>query len=198
MVLIGLTGNIGSGKSTVSAMLKERGATIIDADVVAKQLCEPGEPGWQRIREHFGREVFEQDNRLNRRKLGEIVFADRSKLQLLNSLIHPLVSERIRKLIHESAGRGDREVVIDAPLLIEAGLHVLVDRLWVVVAEDEVRLRRIMERDGLTEEAARLRMWAQEDQSEKVAIADAVIENSGDLEETRRQVARLWNELWNA
>lgn len=195
MLVIGLTGNIGSGKSTVARMLKELGALVIDADQVSREVCEPGKPGWQAIMQHFGNSVFLPDGTLNRRKLGEIVFGDRDRLALLNFLLHPLIVARIKEEL-ERARTGPWDVaVVDAALLYEVGLDAAVDVVWFVVADDHVRLKRIMARDGLTEEAALSRMQSQEPQWQKALRADAVIDNSGSLEETRRQVLELWRKL---
>ncbi|MGB9867634.1 MAG: dephospho-CoA kinase [Bacillota bacterium] len=195
MVVIGLTGNIGSGKSTVSQVLRELGALVIDADRISREVCEPGQPGWEAIWRHFGQEVFLPDGTLDRKRLGEIVFGQPDKLALLNSLLHPLIVSRIKEDLEEARASAWKAVVVDAALLFEVGLDKVVDVVWVVTADDRLRLERVMARDGLSREAALARMQSQSCQWEKASRADAVIDNSGGLEHTRRQVLELWYRL---
>ena len=197
MLTIGLTGSIAAGKSTVSAMLRELGAVVIDADTVARQVVEPGTQGCAQVREAFGDAVFFPDGRLNRRALGEVVFADARKREVLNAIIHPLVIDECFKRANE-AGRADQNciVVIDAALLIESGMHAHVNAVVLVTADDDIRLRRIIERDGLTVGQAMARMASQMPQSEKRRFADYCIDNSGSADETRSQVKKLYKRLY--
>lgn len=177
MRIIGLTGNIASGKSTVSEELKKLGAAIIDADVIARQAVLPGSKVERAVKEAFGDEYFDE-NGLNRRKLGKLVFEDEKALQKLNAILHPIIidmiQDRLAELERESP---EKTAVIDAALLIEAGLHRLCTEIWLVTAPDDVRENRVMERDGLTREEARARIGAQTPQAEKIPLADKILVN---------------------
>ncbi|MDR6226575.1 dephospho-CoA kinase [Desmospora profundinema] len=193
---VGLTGGIATGKSTVSRMLSERGAAIVDADVVAREVVEPGTEGASLIRERFGEGVFLPDGSLDRQSLGRIIFADKQAREDLNRLLHPLI---IRRMEEETARRQAADphciVVWDTPLLIEESLTDRVD--WVVVVYIPIALqqKRLMERDGIRAEEARSRMKAQMSIEEKKSFADILIDNSGTLAETERQVDALWQTL---
>jgi len=195
MIIIGLTGNIASGKSTVSGILKSMGAAIIDADKVAREVVEPGAPGRQMIVDCFGRDILQPDGSLDRGKLGRRVFADPAELAKLNAITHPLIFEQISAKLKQLEKSGDIKVaVIDAPLLIETGLHKNVGELWVVVVDPDIQVRRIMERDNLTRESAEARIAAQLPQQEKARLADVVIDNSGTPEQLRATVENLWRQ----
>ena len=187
MKIIGLTGSIASGKSTVSAILREAGAHIIDADLIARQVVEPGTPGEAQVRGAFPA-VF-AGGMLDRRALGRIVFSDPRSLARLNAITHPLIREEIARQIGRAREEDPAGVaVIDAAVLLESGMADMAEEVWLVVCGDEVRLSRILERDGLTEEEARARMASQMPQQEKRKYARRVIDTtSGALEETRRQ-----------
>lgn len=187
MKIIGLTGSIASGKSTVSAILREAGAHIIDADLIARQVVEPGTPGEAQVREAFPAAFA--GGALDRRALGRIVFSDPRSLARLNAITHPLIREEIARQIGRARAEDPAGVaVIDAAVLLESGMADMAEEVWLVVCGDEVRLRRILERDGLTEEEARARMASQMPQQEKRKYARRVIDTtSGALEETRRQ-----------
>lgn len=191
MHIIGLTGSIASGKSTVSAMLGRLGATIIDADVIAREVVEPGTKGNLLVREAFGDAVFSKDGRLDRRALGALVFADGQARTTLNAILHPLIIDECFRRAKEAEEKG-AVAVIDAALLIESGMHNAFKEVVLVVADDNVRLSRIMERDALNSEQASLRMAAQMPQEEKRRFATFVIDNSNDLEQTRQQVELLF------
>lgn len=196
MHIIGLTGSIAAGKSTVSAMLQALGAKIIDADIIAREVVEPGTTGSMLVREAFGDAVFLKDGRVDRRALGARVFADEQARISLNAILHPLVIVECLRRAKEAAEFDQEAIaVIDAALLIEAGMHDAVDEVWLVIAHDSVRLRRIMERDDLTGEQAQARMDTQMTQDEKRRFASVVIDNSGDLEQTRMQVELLFKRL---
>lgn len=190
---MGLTGGIASGKSEVSRRLVELGAVLVDADVIAREVVEPGTEGLEEVAEAFGREVLADDGALDRAALGAIVFADPRRRELLNSIIHPRVRARAAEI---AAGAPAGSVVVqDIPLLVETGQAGNFDVVVVVDAPDEVRIRRLEERNGLSEEHARARMAAQASREERLAAADHVVENAGTLEELRAAVDRLWAEV---
>ncbi|MFF8589874.1 dephospho-CoA kinase [Streptomyces sp. NPDC015220] len=193
MLKVGLTGGIGAGKSEVSRLLVECGAVLIDADRIAREVVAPGTPGLAAVVEAFGRDVLAEDGGLDRPKLGSIVFADPDRLAELNSIVHPLVGARSRRL--EEAAAEDAVVVHDVPLLTENGLAPLYDLVVVVDASPETRLDRLVRLRGMTEQDARARMAAQATRDERLEIADVVIDNDVPLEELRRRVTRVWADL---
>ena len=193
MLLVGLTGGIASGKTTVSAMLAERGAEVIDADHIARQVVMPGTPAWCKIRDHFGPGVLHPDGQLDRQALADIVFADKSKLALLNEITHPAIFARIADRLEAHHGQ-DVVVVLDAALLIEAGLAEGVDVVVVVHSPREIQVERLAAK-GVGATDARNRIAAQLEPEKRLARADIVIDNSGSLEDLGRQVDKLWEEL---
>jgi dephospho-CoA kinase len=199
MKVIGLTGNIGCGKSVVARMFEELGARVIDADRIARLVVDPGEPAWKEIVKTFGKEILNQDGTINRGRLGEIVFNDKEKRETLNGITHPRIIERIKELIEE-AGRENVEVVIvEAALIVEkGGMKPLINDLIVVTADEKAQIRRLMGRDRFSREAALSRIRSQIPLSEKVGLATYVIDNSGTLEETRRQVEEVWKRIRNS
>jgi len=196
MLNVGLTGGIACGKSTVARMLAEKGAVLIDFDEMAHAVEDPGGPVWQEIIRHFGEEILHEDRTIDRRKLGETVFADREKRELLNRLVHPAIFEEWqRRLAEIRARRADAIVVSDIPLLIEAGMKGMVDLVLLVYITPEEQIRRVMVRDGFSREEAERRLAAQMPIDEKLCWADIVIRNDGSLENTRRAVDEIWEEL---
>lgn len=192
--MLGITGNIASGKSRVAARFGELGAVVVSADQLAREAVEPGTPALAAIVRRFGEAVLQDDGSLDRQKLGGLVFADAEARRKLEMITHPaiarLAEERLRQL------RGTKKLVVyEAPLLFEAGAEGRVDRVLVVTADEEVRLARLMARDGLDRRAALQRIRAQLPQEQKAARADYVIDNSGDWQECCRQVDALWTEL---
>ena len=193
--VIGVTGNIGTGKSTVARMMAELGAHIIDADHVAHELMAPGTAIWQAVVEEFGPDVLgeggqgQSDSVIDRTKLGDIVFADPQALARLEAILHPAVIQEVNRRIHAADAR---VVVVEAIKLIEAGMHRGYDALWVVTCRPEQQVARLVAQRGTSEEEVRQRMAAQSPQTEKVAWADVVIDNSGSLAETKAQVERAW------
>jgi dephospho-CoA kinase len=194
VLLVGLTGGIASGKSSVSAMLAERGAEIIDADLIARQVVMPGERAWQKILDHFGRGVLTEDGQVDRKKLADLVFADQAKLTLLNEITHPDIFARVAERLEHNR---DREVVVvlDAALLIETGLADRVDVVVVVDAGDEDEQLRRLTAKGFDERDARARMAAQLPAEARLARADLVIRNVGTFEELTARVDEAWDEL---
>jgi len=193
MLLVGLTGGIASGKSTVSAMLAEQGAEVIDADHIARQVVMPGTPAWCKIRDHFGPGVLHPDGQIDRSALADIVFADKTKLVLLNEITHPAIFARIADRLEEHHDQ-DVVVVLDAALLIEAGLSDGVDVVIVVHSPQEIQLERLAAK-GMGERAASDRIAAQLAPEKRLARADIVIDNSGSLEKLGRRVDEVWEEL---
>jgi dephospho-CoA kinase len=190
--LIGLTGNIGSGKSTVGAQLGELGAFVVDADLVYRELIEPGQPAFSAVVELFGQDVVGLDGRIDRRALGAIVFRDGNALRRLEQATHPLVLARIDEIL---AREQPRVAVHEAIKLIESGGADRCDELWVVTAPREQQVARLVASRGLTPDDAALRVDAQPPQAEKAARADVVIANEGDLTALRSRVAREWERV---
>jgi dephospho-CoA kinase len=188
-----LTGGIGSGKSEVSRRLVARGAVLVDADAVAREVVAPGTPGLAAVVAEFGERVLLPDGSLDRDRLGSIVFADEERLKALNAIVHPLVGHRMRELV-EDAPR-EAIVVYDVPLLAENGLAGEYDVVVVVDAPVEDQLRRLTARRGMTEEAARARIAAQATREQRRAVADRIIDNSGSLEALDAQADALWADL---
>ncbi|MGV9963590.1 dephospho-CoA kinase [Streptomyces olivaceus] len=196
MLRVGLTGGIGVGKSEVSRLLVDCGAVLIDADRIAREVVEPGTPGLAAVVEAFGADVLTEDGRLDRPKLGSIVFADRERLAALNSIVHPLVGERSRALEEAAeAAAEDAVVVHDVPLLTENGLAPLYDVVVVVDADPATQLDRLVRLRGMSEQDARARMAAQATREQRREIADLVVDNDVPLEELRRRVREVWAEL---
>jgi len=191
MRVLGLTGGIGSGKSIVAEMFAELGATVIDADQIARDIVEPGQPALGEIVSSFGRDILLPDGRLHRAKLAEIIFGDPAARARLNAITHPRIRERME--VEVAARRsGPGALILDIPLLFENGRQSSVEKVIVVWVDLETQRRRLTERDGLTAEAAGQRIAAQMPLDDKRARADYVIDNSGDRENTRRQVEALY------
>ena len=192
MYLIGLTGGIASGKSLVSARLVELGAVLVDADLLAREVVEPGTPGLAAIAEHFGPGVIADDGTLNRAALGAIIFADPGEREVLNGITHPAVWRRARELF--AAAPNDAVVVYDVPLLVEGakGRQLDFDLIVVVDAALETRRQRLVENRGMSSEEAGHRLNSQASDAERLAVADVVIDNNGSVEATIAQVDSLW------
>ena len=190
---VGLTGGIATGKSTVSRMLRKRGAAIIDADQVAREVVEPHTPGWRRVRDRFGERILRPDGFLDRRALREVVFRDHRARQDLNNILHPLIRARmLEKADFLEGDRPERLIVFDIPLLYESKLTHWVKKVIVVYVPESVQIRRLMDREGIGEEDALRMIRAQIPIEEKKRMADCLIDNSGSREETERQVDHLW------
>jgi dephospho-CoA kinase len=195
-MLLAVTGGIATGKSTVSRILKELGAPLIDFDLLARQVVEPRKPAWKEIVEYFGEEVVQEDGRIDRKRLSEIVFQDVEKRRKLESLTHPRIFEEFHRQVKEIASK-DPDAIIQAgiPLLIELDLQPRFDKVLLVYAPRETQIDRLMKRDRISREAAMNILRAQMPIDEKLRLADFVIHNDGSLEETRRQVEAVWQEL---
>lgn len=192
MTVIGITGNIACGKSTVSRLLEELGAFVIDADLVAHQVMVPGTPVWQQVVDAFGKGVLCADGHIDRAKLGRVVFADAEALAWLERIVHPAVTERLETMIREATAP---VVVIEAIKLIESGFHQRCDELWVVTCPFQQQVERLTRQRCLTAEEALLRIKAQGPVEEKLRLADVVIVNSGARAELRQEVQRQWRRL---
>ena len=195
-MVIGVTGNLGTGKSTVSALLKEKGAMVIDADKIAHELMEPGKPAYQDIREFFGNSILREDGKIDRKQLGRQVFADKAKLKKLCNILHPLVKEECQEQLQRILKRDPKSVVVlDVPLLIESGMKQQVDWVIAVATTLENQLERSMTRLGLNKREALQRIQSQMSPLEKSKQADFVVSTSGSLDEIKVQIERLWNRL---
>lgn len=197
MIRIGLTGGIGSGKSTVAQMLVGLGAVLVDADAIARELMEPGQEVLAKTVEAFGPSIVDAEGRLDRAALAGLVFADDSARERLNGIVHPAVRARSAELVAQAVQSPDFSgvVVEDVPLLVETGQAGRFDGVLVVEAEREVRLGRLVEVRGMAREDAEARMAAQASDGERRAVATWVVDNSGSLIETRVQVERIWAEV---
>lgn len=192
-LIIGLTGGIASGKSTVSAMIKEMGITVIDADIEARLAVDYGEPAYLLIVERFGTGILQPGGEIDRQKLGAIIFNNEEKRKLLNEIVHPEVRRRMTEKKEAAIKRGEKAVVLDIPLLFESKLTYMVNKTLLVYVDPTVQLERLMNRNGLSEEEAHARMNSQNPLQEKISLADAVIDNNGSLEETERQLQEILN-----
>ena len=194
MKIYGLTGGIASGKSTVSRMLRELGAQVLDADVIAREVVEPGTPGLSAVAERFPG-VLDAEGRLDRAKLGARVFGDPKERAALNALLHPLIGQQFLLRTHALAEQGVERLLYDAPLLIENRLHEAMDGVVLVWVPRAVQKARLMSRDGLDEAAAEARLAAQLPLDEKRQYATWLVDNSGDLGATRAQVEEVWRAM---
>ncbi len=193
--VIGLTGGVGSGKSTVSQFLEELGAVILDADKVGHESYLPNMPAWHELQEAFGPEVLQPNGEIDRKKLGSIVFGDSEALARLNGIVHPRMREMMEQKIADLNGRGVGVIVLDAAILVEAGWTSLTDEVWVTHATEDVVVRRLLERNpNWGEEQVRSRIQSQMSTEERSKHADVLIDSDCSLEEFRRNVRRLWDE----
>jgi dephospho-CoA kinase len=190
--IIGLTGNIACGKSTVLEMLRSVGAETVDADEVAHMVMAPEGPAYRRIIKAFGEGILTQGGEIDRYKLGQIVFADPDKLRVLEDIIHPAVTRFIAQKVWRSS---EKVVVIDAIKLLESDITQFCDAIWVVTCSHEQQVRRLMETRNLSKSDAEMRIKAQPPQADKIAKANVVIDNSGSIEDTKRQVREAWNKV---
>ncbi len=199
MLMVGLTGGIVSGKSTVSEMFRQLGAQVIDADQIAHTIVSPGEKAWHSIVEYFGKEILIKNQQINRKKLAKIVFADKKKLEMLNSITHPEIMAVINRRICQLKSNYNQDLIciIDAPLLFEANLADRMDKIIVVFISQEEQTKRLLLRDNFTEEEALRRIQSQIPLTSKLSWADYVIDNSFSREQTKKQVEQVWEKLKN-
>ncbi len=196
MLKIGLTGGIATGKTYVVSVLRELGCEVIDADALAHEVIEPGRPAFDEIVGHFGKDVVGDDGKIDRVKLGAIVFSDKSQREKLNSIVHPRVYEAQLKWFAELESRNPEAIaVVDAALMIETGSYRRFDKLVVVYCEPELQRQRLMLRNNLTLEQAQARISSQMPSDEKLKVADYSINTSSSFEETREKVVELYREL---
>ena len=192
MKVIGLTGGTGSGKSVVSKSLAAAGAVIVDADKIAHDIILKGEPAYDEIIAYYGTGILDAEGNIVRKKLGEIVFNDKEKLAFLNRCTHKYITAEVKRQIAAAKEEGTAaDIIVDAPLLLEAGLESVCDLVWVVYAEPEVRAQRVMERDGITYGLAKARISNQKSWEEYRNAASTVIDNSKDLAHLEEQLAEL-------
>ncbi|MDO8730093.1 MAG: dephospho-CoA kinase [Candidatus Omnitrophota bacterium] len=196
MIVIGVTGGLGTGKSTVARLFRELGAEVLDADRAVHRLLEPGQPVWKKIRSGFGPSVLEPDGRINRKRLGEIVFRSPARLKALNRIVHPAVRRQLLADLGRLKRRRPRGVaVLDIPLLIESGRAYRVDAVVVVTASAAAAARRLKARSGWSAAQIKQRSGFQMPLREKVKHADFVVKNGGSLADTRRQVVHVWKKI---
>lgn len=192
-IVIGLTGGIASGKSTVANMLKKRGVTIIDADVEAHLAVEKGEQAYEQIIETFGEEILHADRSIDRLKLGTIIFHDEEKRKLLNQIVHPAVRERMKRKQSLAEANGAQYIVLDIPLLFESNLIYMVEKILLVYVDEDTQTERLMHRNDLSRDEAVARIRSQMPLIEKKQLADEVIDNNGTIDQTEKQLLEILN-----
>ncbi len=191
--VIGLTGNIGTGKSTVLEILHQFGARTIDADKIAHQAIQPGGRAYDAVVSTFGGEILDEEGIIDRTKLGRIVFDDPDRLQVLERIVHPVVFEQMSSELAEAT---EAVIVIEAIKLLEAGMAItLCDQVWVVTTDEEQQVQRLMESRNMSRDAAEARMMSQSPQAFKISQADVVLDNNGNLDDLTAQVKKAWNAL---
>ena len=198
VLIVGLTGGIVSGKSTVARMFKQLGADTIDADNIARIIVQPGKKAWKNIVHYFGKEILKDNQEINRKELARIVFADKEKLEKLNNITHPEIMAIIKNKIEEMRSKGCVNAtisIIEVPLLFEAGMEYMMDRIIVVYLNREEQIKRLHIRNNLTQEEAINRIDSQMSLEKKLKKADYVIDNGASLSHTRIQVKQIWQEL---
>jgi dephospho-CoA kinase len=195
MIKIGLTGVIGSGKAEVAKILASLGATVIYADMVSREVYEPGDAGHQAVVDAFGEDVLDEDERIDRAALAAIVFRDESQRRRLEMAVWPVMADVVEKLMKAAEAEDAPAAVLEAAVLFEAGWEALVDEVWAVTTPESMSIDRVRRRDGLTVDQVRARMVAQLSAEEKASRADRVIVNDGTLDDLRAAVERIWTEI---
>ncbi len=191
MRVFGLTGNIGSGKSSVAAMFREEGIPMLDVDRISREVTAPGERAYRRVIEAFGAAILRPDGAIDRKRLGEIVFANAEHRARLEEITHPAILDAMKEALSALSREGHRAAIVEAALVYETGRKGILGKVISVRCDEGIQVRRLMDRDGITREQAVARIGAQMDAEEKARSADYVIDNSGSLENTRRQVRRI-------
>lgn len=192
-LVIGLTGGIASGKSTISTLFKEIGITVIDADREARYAVQPGEEAYIKIVDHFGKSILLQDGQINRGKLGEIIFSNQKLRERLNRIVHPEVRKRMLEKKEQAIKKNEKVVVLDIPLLFENDFAYMVDKTILVYVDRRTQLSRLMQRNSFTEQEASLRINSQMPLEEKLKLADAIIDNNGTIENSKKQLVNILN-----
>ncbi len=195
MIVIGLTGGIGTGKTHAAKVLKKAGAMLWDADRVAREVVKPHKEGWKCIKETFGNQFFRGDSTLDRRAIAEVVFNDKEQIEKLNAALHPVIISDMKTKLERWEKQGVKLAVVDAPLLLETGIDAFCDQVWVVSCGVDEQRRRIMERDGLSAEDAVKRIEAQMSDHERRQRADRVIDTLGNIKDTERLLKTLYEEI---
>ncbi|MBM7624620.1 dephospho-CoA kinase [Sporohalobacter salinus] len=194
-MLIGLTGGIASGKSTVSDILKDIGVSVIDADLIAREIVKPGKIAWQKIIDTFGKEVLLPNQELNRERLGQIIFDDPEARKKIDQITHPEIVKKIKKRVGQLQDQGEEIIVVDIPLLIEVGMVDFFDEIWVVYVSRETQLERLMSRDGIDHQTAVNKVEAQMSLEKKKEYADRLVINEGDKADLRHRILSIWREI---
>jgi len=189
-MIVGLTGGIASGKSTVAKMFEELGARVVDTDIIAREVVKVGSRAWMEIVNLWGKGILNEDQTINRKRLGEIVFNSREDLKKLNEITHPEISKEVAEVIKKA--KPEEVVIIVIPLLIEEGLQSLVEQVWVVTSSEGTQIRRIIEREDLSLPQARARLKSQMPLAEKIKYSDKIINADLPISETRKEVERIW------
>lgn len=190
-LIIGLTGGIASGKSTVASLLKKAGITVIDADVESRLAVEKGEEAYDHIVNHFSKNILLKDGSIDRAKLGEIIFNNKEERMKLNEIVHPAVRKRMLQKKEQAENKGEHVIVMDIPLLFESEFTELVDQTLLVFVNEDIQLQRLMERNHYSRQEALARIHSQMPLTEKKRLADAVIDNNGTLEQTKLQLKKV-------
>lgn len=193
MLVIGLTGSIGTGKSEVARQLEILGASIISADQVGHEAYTPNTEAWEQVVAAFGDDILQDDKDIDRRKLGAIVFSDPSQLEKLNAIMHPRMARMVSDKIEVLCGQGVKVVVVEAALLFEAGWDTLVEEVWVTDTSEDIVVGRLKDRNGLSEEEAKKRINSQMDRAERIERSDFVIDNSSDMAGLGIAIKELWD-----
>jgi len=196
MLIVGVTGGVASGKTTVSRIFEEEGAYLIDADQIARELVQPNRPAWKEITRAFGKEILEKDGTIDRKRLADIAFSDSGRRRILNNILHPRIKKEMGKRAREIGRKDPGAIVIfDVPLLVETGFHQDVDRVVVVASKEIQQIERLKKRAGVSEEETRRIISSQMKIEEKVKAADFVIRNEGSIETTRTRAREVFQEL---
>ena len=195
MKVIGLTGGIGSGKSTVAQFLEELGAVIVDVDKIGHEAIKPGSEAWERVVSEFGKSIVTVSGDIDRAKLGEIVFNNHEALLRLNQIIHPIIDNMLMAKLEECRRKGVKVVVLEAAAMLEAGRASQVDEIWITVAPESAVLQRLSGRSGYSEEESKARIHAQLSNEERIKHADVVIDTDCSLDELKARVTVFWHQL---